>query len=68
MTDADTQYTANAVCPYCGHMNRDSWEIDLGPGIDGDGTTDCGECGREFFVQRHARITYSTRRLQDRDQ
>ena len=33
----DTEYTDNAICPHCGDEDRDAWEYDLGPGLEGTG-------------------------------
>mgnify|MGYP003395084511 CR=1 FL=1 len=29
-------WTDNPVCPHCGYVERDAWEIDFGAGLDGD--------------------------------
>jgi len=50
--------TDQAVCPHCGFVDQDSWE--LGNGEDGQFVTDCGSCGKAFLVNRSIRITYST--------
>ena len=59
----DTEYTNFAVCPYYGHEENDSWEIDTGPGYEGDAETMCKSCGEDYFVSRHCTITYTTRKL-----
>lgn len=38
-----TEYTDSPICPYCGHVEKDALEINLGPGIEGDGETTCGD-------------------------
>jgi hypothetical protein len=48
------------VCPWCGHVDRDSSE--WGNGGEGDGESECGECQRLFEVSRHISVSYSTRR------
>jgi len=53
----DTQYTKNATCPYCGHEDKDSWEIEF-DGMEGDTTNICGKCEKEYTVSRHVEITY----------
>ena len=54
--------THNAVCPYCGYVERDSWEISLGDGYgEGDGEHTCGECDRDYYVSRHVHVTYNTK-------
>lgn len=58
-TEIDHEWTTEIVCPYCGHKDRDSWEWN--DGHEGDGTSECGECEREFRVSRHVMIRYSTK-------
>ena len=63
--EIDTDYTRQLVCPYCGHVETDSWEIAAGGG-DGDvGTTNCGECGREYEYTINVDITYSSNKMED---
>ncbi len=50
----DTDYTDNAVCPYCGDVNEDSWELcDYGD-------CECGECGKVYTIDRDVAVSYST--------
>ncbi len=58
-----TQHTEQPICPHCGHVERDAWEIDFG-GYEGDTETACGSCGRDYFVSRHCSVTYSTRAIE----
>ena len=47
------------VCPYCGHEDRDSYEVF----DDIEGTMEnfeCGECGKSFRVSKYCEITYTT--------
>lgn len=39
-----------AVCPYCGSEEPDSWQ--LGDGADNSGVTECGSCGGEYRWER----------------
>ena len=56
----DHDYTDEIVCPYCGHEHGDSWEY-------GDsGRMTCGECNREFDMERNVSVSYVTSRI-DRD-
>ncbi len=48
------------VCPHCGHVEQDAWEIDFGPGLDGDTHHWCGSCGKEYYVERLTTVYYST--------
>jgi transcription elongation factor Elf1 len=54
------EHTKRIVCPFCGHVNWDSWEWNNGE--EGDGETECGKCEDRFLVSRHVLITYSTRK------
>lgn len=60
----ETDYMDEPVCPHCGHRQRDAWEINLGPGIEGDGEMECGECWKEFLISRHCSVSYSTSKPQ----
>ena len=58
---SDTTHTEFPVCPHCGHVERDAWEIEFGPGLDGDAVTSCGSCGKYYFVTRDCTVRYSTK-------
>lgn len=60
-----SRHTEYAVCPHCGFADQDSWEFDLGPGpgLDGDGEVSCGSCGKDYFLERHVSVSYSSRKL-----
>lgn len=58
--DFNTYYTSNIVCPHCGHEDRDSWEVDFGPSLDGDTTVYCGRCEEEFNVSRNVEVSYTS--------
>ena len=53
-----TDFTPSPVCPYCGHVERDAWEIDFGSSE--TATVFCGACGRGYVVLQHISITYTT--------
>lgn len=55
-----TDFTDQPVCPHCGHVDRDAWEIDFGPSVEGDAEVTCGDCGEYFNCSRTAIIYYST--------
>ena len=59
----ETERTENIVCPHCGYEDRDSWEVDFGPGFDGDTTVVCGSCEKEFYASRMVDVCYTTRKL-----
>ena len=58
--DFNTHYTSNIMCPYCGHENRDSWEVDFGSGMEGDTRVWCGNCDEEFYVSRNVEVSYTS--------
>jgi len=60
MSEFDTEYTGQAICPYCGYAERDSWEI--GEGQEGDTDHDCGKCGATYDVCVSVDISYTTRK------
>ena len=45
-------------CPYCDWEDKDSWEFS-----EDSGTCTCGDCGKEFNVEREVEITYSTSKI-----
>lgn len=47
-----------AICPYCGHADRDSWELGSS-GVD-SGETDCPNCERTYFWERVIEVSYTT--------
>ena len=62
----DTDYTRKIVCPYCGWEDNNSWEV-FGMS-DGDGDireTDCGRCDKDFTVQLHVSVSYTTEKKKE---
>lgn len=55
--EVDCDYTEEVVCPHCGHVSGDSWELD---GEDGEGF--CDVCNASYRWIRHVSVAYSTRR------
>ncbi len=55
----------DAVCPWCGAEQRDSWEISLSNGEyeEGDGEYDCQSCEKTFIISRYCEVTYSTKKI-----
>lgn len=43
-----------AKCPFCGHEDRDSWELR------DSGENTCGECEREYFYEREVVAWFTT--------
>jgi len=58
-TPPECLHASRITCPFCKHRQRDSSEWNNGE--EGDGTEECGECGREFWVSRHVTVAYTTR-------
>ena len=56
----ETEHTHNVVCPYCGYEEKDSWELDFGPGLGGEEELQCSDCGEMFMAYRDVEVTYST--------
>lgn len=54
----ETTETTDATCPYCGHRNRESYQLSRD-----EGETECGICLRNYWYSRRTRVTYTTRRL-----
>lgn len=62
MNKIETEYTKYVTCPYCGHIDRDSWEIDF-DGMEGDTEIQCGTCDENFLASRIVTVTYCTRKI-----
>lgn len=67
MSEIRTIAQDQPTCPYCGHRERDAWEIDFGPGCDGEAIVPCGRCDREYLVYRDCHITYNSHKTGDSD-
>jgi len=63
--EIDCQCTNEIVCPYCGHVYKDSWEIFFNSG-DSAGL-ECRECELEFDAERYVSVTYNTSKVEDRN-
>ena len=59
----DTDFTDLPVCPHCGYNEPDAWEIDFGPGLEGDTEVTCSDCGTGYFCSRNVSVSYSTKPL-----
>lgn len=55
----DTERQPKPVCPRCGHVEHDAWEIDFG-GADGTVDIQCGECNCEYECTRQITCYYTT--------
>lgn len=60
-TTHDTDLQPQPVCPHCGHVERDAWEWNFGPGMEGEADVDCASCGEPFVCEREVTIYYSTK-------
>ena len=58
MKKINCEYTDDVICPYCGHVQMDSWE--LIPDHEECSETDCGECGEAFEYCVHKSITFTS--------
>lgn len=59
MNDNDITWIEEVVCPYCGKIGEDSWELEQD-----EGTNVCGSCEHEYFYERLVKITYATWQLE----
>lgn len=55
MKQFDHSYTDEIVCPYCGCIDRDSWEVQPD-----SADMQCGDCGETFDYNRIITIQYET--------
>lgn len=58
MEKLDTEYTDQIVCPYCGEVDRDSWESTGAQ--DEQREMQCGSCGKNFIYTTHISVSYSS--------
>ena len=58
----ETEYTNEAVCPHCGQMLQNTWELFVGDTQmdDAENFEDCERCGKPYMVKRNVNITYTT--------
>lgn len=63
--EVDATLTKEITCPFCGGAISDSWEIDFGPGLEGDIEFQCNEpeCEKWFYVSRVVDVRYTSREL-----
>jgi len=62
-TEDETYNSEGVECPFCGWVNRDSWE--LGDGGEGCGEIECGECEKTFVWERCVSVNYTGRKLKN---
>lgn len=58
LSEIKHEWTDELVCPHCGHVHSDSWEMNSGD--EGDWDMECHECDETFDAQRHVTVKYST--------
>lgn len=59
--EIDHEFTDEIVCPYCGYEDVDSWEYS------DDGVAECPDCDREFEYLRNIRVTYTTEKINNKE-
>lgn len=59
----DTEYTDCIKCPHCGYEDFDAWEVEFGPGLEGEIEHECISCGEAMQATRNCTVTYSTEKL-----
>jgi hypothetical protein len=57
----------NPICPHCGHIEQDAWEIDFGPGLDGEREVSCNSCDEDYFLERIVFICYKSAKLKEKN-
>jgi hypothetical protein len=61
MTELETEYTSDIICPHCGEEYGDSWEYN-----DDDGETlNCISCGEPFHLSVDFNVSYTTKKLKE---
>lgn len=49
------------ICPYCGYVDRNAWEVDFG--TDDLAEIDCGSCEKTYTCVRHLSVSYTTKAI-----
>ena len=61
MSEIETRWTDNPVCPHCGDEQDDWWDGLTEKKNDGDSwQTECGNCEKEFTVTMNASYSFCT--------
>ena len=63
----ETKQAMTPVCPHCGRKEKDVWEIDFGPSLEGDALISCSSCGKDYFCSRHVTVRYSSKLVGERN-
>ena len=64
MSEWITDYTDEAVCPYCGAELSMTYELFEDPNPYDTAKTDCDKCGSEFEVHMIVAVSYCTYKIQ----
>lgn len=60
MSEIDTDCTDDPVCPYCGKVYSDAWEVTFGHSEQTELECYAEDCGKLFDVTRDISVSYST--------
>jgi hypothetical protein len=52
----DEVYDNDFICPLCGYIDQDSWELP-----EGDDTVECGRCGAEIEYSKEFTVHFTTK-------
>jgi hypothetical protein len=66
----DTDYKKAILCPYCGEECNDEYESGyIGQALSGDSSFEvsCDSCDKEFDVEPHIDVKYSTTKKENED-
>mgnify|MGYP001616931775 CR=1 FL=1 len=55
-----SRHTRYITCPYCGYVDKNSWEVSFEGGLEGDEVLECNSCSETFIATRHVDVTYSS--------
>ena len=51
-------YDYEPHCPWCGAIIDDLWEVDFGPGLDGNTVIGCNYCDKWINIERVVDVAY----------
>jgi transposase len=60
-----TFHTEHITCPYCGHVDHDSWEVRSDELEFDDDEHECIDCGKVYRLSRNAKITYTSEKTSE---
>lgn len=53
-------FEESPTCPYCGYKEKDAWEIDFGPGGEGEAEIECGKCDKRYLSSCLVYVHYTS--------